>query len=231
MYNLELFKMSNNEIKAQSYQNYIERMKKIKKTTFLKSIWDVYPVQIYVLIFLTLFIFACFFINYNVTAHAMEQTDAQTIEEQFLNVEEGFIERERVYKRTQIINNIVELTKQKNQAGYDFTTKAQLKRQLLGKFPLLFTRESGVYYDNSGRKYTYYSSQVLRHWRIDEWVEDEVNYFWHDKDGYFIVASDDYDYHEEPVIETELGLAKVYDCGTGASGIIDFYVDWAPITI
>ncbi len=71
---------------------------------------------------------------------------------------------------------------------------------------------------------TYYSQQVLpggglnipgRHVASDGTVRDS--------DGYIVVASDDYE--KGTVVETSLGTAKVYDCGSG-SGNIDIYTDW-----
>lgn len=71
---------------------------------------------------------------------------------------------------------------------------------------------------------TYYSQQVLpgggldipgRHVASDGTIRDS--------DGYIVVASDDYS--KGTVVETSLGTAKVYDCGSG-SGNIDIYTDW-----
>lgn len=88
----------------------------------------------------------------------------------------------------------------------------------------VFTKEMGVYYDGT-YKYTYYSSKVLYHNRTCEWhLDDQL--FWRDKDGYFVVAADFVDKTCEPVIQTDLGPAKVYDCGTGSNNIIDFYTSW-----
>lgn len=85
------------------------------------------------------------------------------------------------------------------------------------------TPEKGVvYYD--GHRETYYSQRVLpggglnipgRHVAEDGTVRDI--------DGYICVASSDYP--RGTIVNTSLGLGKVYDSGC-ASGTIDIYTDW-----
>ena len=70
-----------------------------------------------------------------------------------------------------------------------------------------------------GRTETWYSSQVLYHWRTPEWWTDEEG-FYHDADGYYVVAASDY--AEGSIIETSRGLARVLDGGCDA-GVTDFY--------
>lgn len=69
---------------------------------------------------------------------------------------------------------------------------------------------------------TWYSSNVLYHYRTGEWHTDEEGYY-RDSDGYYVVASDDYP--EGTVIETSKGEAIVLDSGT-YSGNVDFYTNW-----
>lgn len=69
---------------------------------------------------------------------------------------------------------------------------------------------------------TWYSSNVLYHYRTGEWHTDEEGYY-RNSDGYYVVASDDYP--EGTVIETSKGEAIVLDSGT-YSGNVDFYTNW-----
>ncbi len=87
----------------------------------------------------------------------------------------------------------------------------------------VLTRSKGVVYYN-GHKETWYSQRVLpggglnipgRH--VDE------NGLIRDGDGYICVASSDLP--KGTLIETSLGMGKVYDSGC-ASGTIDIYTDW-----
>ncbi len=84
------------------------------------------------------------------------------------------------------------------------------------------TKQSGVNQYN-GRRETYYSSNVLRHYRIDEWHTDE-NGVWRDSDGYVVVAADDIP--EGGLVDTSFGEGKVYDCGVGYDGGTDIYTNW-----
>ena len=73
----------------------------------------------------------------------------------------------------------------------------------------------------NGREETWYSSNVLRHYRTDEWTADEDG-FYRTSEGLFVVATDAYPYGE--IIETSRGPAQVLDCGCGWA--IDFYTNW-----
>lgn len=77
-------------------------------------------------------------------------------------------------------------------------------------------------YQFGGRTETYYSSNVLRHYRIDEWTVDEDGFYRTDE-GYYVVAASDYE--QGAIIQTSMGAAQVLDCGCDA-GITDFYVNW-----
>lgn len=83
------------------------------------------------------------------------------------------------------------------------------------------TRSSGVNYFG-GRKETYYSSRVLRHYRTSEWVIDSEG-FYRTGDGYYVVAASDVS--QGSIINTSKGAAKVLDSGCSA-GVTDFYVSW-----
>lgn len=82
------------------------------------------------------------------------------------------------------------------------------------------TQEGGVY-DYNGVTETWYSSNVLYHWRTPEWTPDEEGFYRTDE-GYYVVATDAWP--EGAVIETSKGLAQVLDCGCGE--FVDFYVSW-----
>ena len=87
----------------------------------------------------------------------------------------------------------------------------------------VLTKSKGVNYFN-GHRETWYSQRVLpggglhipgRH------VDDRGLVC--DEDGYICVASEDYP--KGTIIETSLGMGKVYDCGCD-NGTIDIYTDW-----
>lgn len=80
---------------------------------------------------------------------------------------------------------------------------------------------SGVNYYNGWRE-TYYSSNVLYHYRTPEWSVDE-NGVYRDAEGYVVVASSSDG--QGAVVETSFGLGKVYDSGC-AYGTHDIYTNW-----
>lgn len=84
-------------------------------------------------------------------------------------------------------------------------------------------RVMGVLYDSKFR-YTYYSSNVLYHYRTPEWTLGSDGIY-RDSAGRVVVASDDYP--EGTVVYSELfGDCIVLDCGVGRSGTLDVYVGW-----
>ena len=85
------------------------------------------------------------------------------------------------------------------------------------------TASSGVNYYN-GRQETYYSSNVLYHYRTSEWTAGDDGVY-RDADGYVVVAANENEYSEGDVIDTSFGPAKVYDSGCDY-GITDVYVNW-----
>lgn len=84
-----------------------------------------------------------------------------------------------------------------------------------------FKRDGVWYY--GGFKYTWYSSNVLHHYRTSEWTPDSQDVY-RDSDGYAVVASEDYPFGSV-ISDTPFGAAKVYDCGC-PSGVIDVYVNF-----
>jgi hypothetical protein len=80
---------------------------------------------------------------------------------------------------------------------------------------------SGVNY-HDGRTETYYSSNVLYHYRTNEWTLDDEG-FYRDADGYYVVAASDME--QGATFTGSKGECKVYDCGC-ADGVTDYYVNW-----
>ena len=76
------------------------------------------------------------------------------------------------------------------------------------------------YYD--GRRETYYSSNVLYHYRTNEWWVDDEGFYRTD-DGYYVVAASDME--QGTVFEGSKGECIVLDCGC-ADGTTDYYVRW-----
>lgn len=83
------------------------------------------------------------------------------------------------------------------------------------------TMSGGVYY-HDGRRETWYSSNVLRHYRTSEWTLDDEG-FYRDADGYYVVAASDLE--QGTVFEGSKGKCKVHDSGC-ADGTTDYYVGW-----
>lgn len=83
-------------------------------------------------------------------------------------------------------------------------------------------KSAGVWYDNNYR-YTWYSSNVLYHYRTPEWTAGPDGIY-RDSDGYVVVASSDLP--QGTVVEgTPFGACKVYDSGC-ASGTLDVYTNF-----
>ena len=83
------------------------------------------------------------------------------------------------------------------------------------------TRSAGVNNYN-GRRETYYSSNVLYHYRTGEWTQDSEG-FWRDSDGYYVVAAGDM--AQGSTFTGSKGDCKVYDSGC-AAGTTDYYTGW-----
>lgn len=82
-------------------------------------------------------------------------------------------------------------------------------------------KSQGVIYQNDIR-YTYYSSNVLYHYRTPEWTAGSDGIY-RDSAGYIVVASSDYS--QGSVVSTPFGAGKVYDSGC-ASSTIDIYTNF-----
>lgn len=83
------------------------------------------------------------------------------------------------------------------------------------------TMQGGVN-EHDGSTETWYSSNVLYHYRTSEWTLDSEG-FYRDADGYYVVAASDME--QGTVFEGSKGECKVYDCGC-ADGVTDYYVNW-----
>lgn len=82
--------------------------------------------------------------------------------------------------------------------------------------------KSGGVYNYGGRRETYYSSQVLYHYRTPEWTADAEG-FYRDANGYYVVAASDLP--QGTVFQGSRGMCKVYDSGC-AAGTTDYYVNF-----
>lgn len=83
------------------------------------------------------------------------------------------------------------------------------------------TKSGGVNYYN-GRKETWYSSNVLYHYRTPEWTAGSDGVY-RTSDGYVVVAASDLP--QGSLVETSFGTGKVLDSGC-AAGTTDIYVNW-----
>lgn len=80
---------------------------------------------------------------------------------------------------------------------------------------------SGVNY-HDGRTETYYSSNVLYHYRTPEWTLDDEG-FWRTEEGYYVVAASDME--QGATFEGSKGTCIVLDTGCN-EGVTDYYVNW-----
>lgn len=84
------------------------------------------------------------------------------------------------------------------------------------------TRYMPGYYD--GRKETYYSSNVLPHYRMNEWTVDDEGFYRTDE-GYYVVGVGLGEMNIGDTFETGKGTAIVMDYGY-TENITDFYTNW-----
>lgn len=89
-----------------------------------------------------------------------------------------------------------------------------------GGDPYNFKRD-GVVYSN-GTRFTWYSSNVLYHYRTGEWTAGSDG-FYRDDNGYIIVASSDHS--QGTIVDTPWGQGIVADSGC-ASGTLDIYCNY-----
>ena len=112
------------------------------------------------------------------------------------------------------------------QVEYPYTSEGYVQETQDTQQEALFssglTRQSGVnYYD--GRTETYYSSNVLYHYRTGEWTVDDEGFYRTDE-GYYVVAASDMP--QGTVFQGSKGECIVLDCGC-ADGVTDYYVNWS----
>lgn len=77
--------------------------------------------------------------------------------------------------------------------------------------------------NQNGYRYTYYSSNVLRHYRTDEWTAGDDGIY-RDSSGYVVVASDAHP--QGSIVSTPFGEGRVYDTGVGRNDTIDIYTNY-----
>lgn len=85
--------------------------------------------------------------------------------------------------------------------------------------------------NQNGWRYTWYSSNVLHHYRTNEWVAGNDGIY-RDAEGYIVVACvGNYEngsvcyYNQGEIVPTPFGTGKIYDCGC-AIGTIDIYTNF-----
>lgn len=83
------------------------------------------------------------------------------------------------------------------------------------------TKQSGVNYCN-GRKETYYSSNVLYHYKTPEWILGSDGVY-RTQDGYVVVAASDLP--QGSYVDTSFGMGQVLDSGCSAN-VTDIYTAW-----
>ena len=83
------------------------------------------------------------------------------------------------------------------------------------------TKSGGVNW-HDGRRETWYSSNVLYHYRTPEWTVGADGVY-RDADGYVVVAASDLAHGS--TVSTSFGEGKVYDTGC-APGTTDIYTAW-----
>lgn len=85
---------------------------------------------------------------------------------------------------------------------------------------LLDFQSAGVLRDSQYR-YTYYSSNILYHYRTSEWTAGSDGIY-RNSAGQVVVASDEYP--QGTVVQSDIfGECVVEDCGVGSSGTLDVY--------
>lgn len=99
-------------------------------------------------------------------------------------------------------------------ASYDWYEPQSVASDGLNSF-------TGVNY-HEGRTETFYSSQVLYHYRTPEWTLDEEG-FYRDSEGRYVVAASDMEHGT--VFQGSKGECIVLDTGCNA-GVTDYYVAW-----
>ena len=151
--------------------------------------------------------------------NSVDMSDEIVLTEYVPPVEEEEPEEEAVEEEDYIYQELVEEEYYEEPTYYEEATYEPEESYSNGSG---LTKQSGVNQYN-GRRETYYSSNVLRHYRIDEWHTDE-NGVWRDSDGYVVVAADDIP--EGGLVDTSFGEGKVYDCGVGYDGGTDIYTNW-----
>lgn len=134
----------------------------------------------------------------------LEETSGQfaTMRDEALAAKERQLERQRQQRAAQ--QQQQQAAQQQSYSGNSGSFKSQ-----------------GVIYQN-GIRYTYYSSNVLYHYRTPEWTAGSDGIY-RDSAGYIVVASSDHS--QGSVVSTPFGAGKVYDSGC-ASGTIDIYTNF-----
>lgn len=147
--------------------------------------------------------------------------------------EDGYAEQAPLKRQT--LEKDQEVWAYLGEDGYYYSAMGKIEADLLDTEPApepepivvisngatTLTAQSGVYYFG-GRKETYYSSQVLYHYRTAEWYADDQG-FYRTSEGYYVVAASDM--AQGTIFQCSKGYCQVLDSGC-AAGTTDYYVNW-----
>lgn len=78
---------------------------------------------------------------------------------------------------------------------------------------------------HDGRVETYYSSNVLYHYRTGEWTVDDEGFYRTDE-GYYVVGVSTGDYEIGDTFEGGKGTCIVMDYGDTSQPVTDYYTNW-----
>lgn len=113
--------------------------------------------------------------------------------------------------------------KKKNAWEEEQRRKEEFKKEQQASISGSQFKRDGIWRD-SQFEYSWYSSNVLRHYRTNEWTPDS-NGIYRDCNGYVCAASDDYSLGT--VLDTEkFGKVIITDTGVGTSGRLDIYTNF-----
>ena len=122
---------------------------------------------------------------------------------------------DKAYGTSQVTLQVAKITQQIKEIQWQANFNAKSKG-------IVTITPSGGTYSFAKRHETYYSSNVLYHWRTPEWICDEEG-FWRTTDGYYVVAASDLE--QGTIFEGSKGLCMVLDSGCAAH-TTDYYVCW-----
>lgn len=164
------------------------------------------------LIYSLLAVMLVFHISHYMKTEKRQDIPIEQVKDQDVTEEQKAIDKKRKEKK--------EAKDAAKRKAEEEAEEAELERQAQLTLARNF-KSMGVMHTDKYR-FTWYSSNVLHHYRTEEWTPDEAGMY-RDSDGYIVVAS--YIHKQGITIDTPFGMGKVYDkCET--PGTIDIYVNW-----